>query len=97
MVREVANKTGLLSLHRLFGARTLCSKRRAQRARHWLYGGASIIISPHRSALQNMFWCRPGTTVIELYPKGMLASLAYSHLGGVTGTLAAVLGRASRR
>ena len=79
--REVANKADLLSLlHRLFGARVQVfqSGEHSVRDTVALFGGASIIIGPHGSALQNMFWCRPGTTVIELYPKGMLASLAYS-------------------
>ena len=43
-----------------------------------LFRGAALLLGSHGAAFQNMIWCRPGTALVELYPRGML-SLAYQY------------------
>ena len=40
-----------------------------------LFNSASIIVSPHGSALANLVWCAPGTRVIELFSRSFVSDV----------------------
>jgi capsular polysaccharide biosynthesis protein len=45
---------------------------------HRLFAGAKILISIHGSALANIVFCQPGTSIIDLMPEDHVTSFAYS-------------------
>jgi capsular polysaccharide biosynthesis protein len=40
-----------------------------------LFNSASLVVSPHGSALANLVWCSPGTRVIELFSRSFVSDV----------------------
>jgi len=40
-----------------------------------LFSSASLLLSPHGSALANLVWCSPGTRVIELFSRSFVSDV----------------------
>lgn len=50
-----------------------------------LFRGADVIASPHGAGLTTLMFCRPGTRVLEIFPRGGLHSSAFMRLATLCG------------
>lgn len=48
-----------------------------------LFSEAQVIVSAHGAGLTNLLFARPGTGVIELFPRGALQSSCYRHIASL--------------
>jgi capsular polysaccharide biosynthesis protein len=67
--RKVRNEHAVRRLVRSFGLEVIDDMPPSLDDQIGLFREASLIVSPHGSALANLVWCEPGTRVIELFSR----------------------------
>ena len=48
-----------------------------------IFRGADVIIGPHGAGLTNIMFCRPGTRILEIFPRAGLHSSAFMRLASL--------------
>lgn len=70
--RHVIDEEPLLVQLRAHGFEIIDDKPRTVAEQYALYSSASVIVGPHGASFANILWCRPGTTLFELFPVGYM-------------------------
>jgi hypothetical protein len=80
--RRVLNEADVLRLVSSFGLEVVDPSPVSVTDQIRMFQDASLIVSPHGSALTNLVWCAPGTRVIELFTKSFTPPM-YAYLSHV--------------
>lgn len=67
--RKLTNEDALSSILKDFGFTIMDDKPRTVAEQINIFSNADVIIGPHGAAFTNILWCKPGTQLIELFPK----------------------------
>jgi len=74
--RRIRNEEAVLHILERFGFEEYVAERFSFREQVRSFGEAEAVVAPHGSGLANIVFCRPGTTVVELFP-GAFSDLYY--------------------
>jgi tetratricopeptide (TPR) repeat protein/capsular polysaccharide biosynthesis protein len=66
--RRVINETEIMQLLQTLGFTCISLESLSVVEQAQLLAAANVVVAPHGSALSNLVFCNPGTTVIELFP-----------------------------
>jgi len=83
--RKVANEAELETMLRAAGFECLTLSERALDEQIHLFTHAEVIVAQHGAGLTNIMFARPGTRVVELYPRGFMAPSPYWTLASLAG------------
>ena len=67
--RRVLNEDELVPVLKRHGFEIIDPGSLSVREQVGIFSNADVIVSPHSSGLTNLVFCRPGTTVLEIFPK----------------------------
>ena len=67
LTRRVRNEDEVTARLARLGFETVVNERLSVAEQAGLYKGARVIVAPHGAGLSNLVFCRPGTTVIEIF------------------------------
>lgn len=73
--RQVTNEAEVRRLASSYGLEVIESIPESVEEQIRMFSEASLVVSPHGSALTNLVWCTPGTRVIELFTKSFTPDL----------------------
>jgi hypothetical protein len=67
--RQLTNENELRGILEELGFNFIEDKPRSITEQMTIFNNAEIIIGPHGAAFANLLWCKPGTQLIELFPR----------------------------
>jgi capsular polysaccharide biosynthesis protein len=82
--RQVRNEAEVRRLMSSYGFEIVESMPTSVKVQIQMFSDASVIVSPHGSALTNLLWCAPGTRVVELFSRSFMPPM-YAYISHILG------------